>query len=210
MIRQRKMEKPSFGPHGDAPSPHPSCFGSLVSLIPPISQLFFSCCCRSSSYSFTALHWFGVYTFLFFYISWSDSVQFFRCSPPAAALCSPLNVWYRCAPAGAVQLSLCLSILPSQSNVSRQTVTHSKLKLFNVTEKDEGKYWCRASNFVGKSEKAFWLEVTESGKYRASLKRRLILCRHSSPVQCCSWLRVCFAYWWDKRQGDFIMFPSHP
>uniref|UniRef100_A0A3P9KTX0 Fibroblast growth factor receptor n=2 Tax=Oryzias latipes TaxID=8090 RepID=A0A3P9KTX0_ORYLA len=49
-----------------------------------------------------------------------------------------------------------------KSNVSRQTVTHSKLTLFNVTEKDEGKYWCRASNFVGKSEKAFWLEVTES------------------------------------------------
>ncbi|MEQ2168081.1 Fibroblast growth factor receptor 3 [Goodea atripinnis] len=46
-----------------------------------------------------------------------------------------------------------------KSNVSKHTVAHSILKLSNVTEKDAGKYWCRASNFVGKSEKAFWLMV---------------------------------------------------
>ncbi|KAM6913123.1 fibroblast growth factor receptor 3 isoform 2-T2 [Xenentodon cancila] len=46
-----------------------------------------------------------------------------------------------------------------KSEISRHTVTHSRLKLSNVTEKDAGKYSCRASNFVGKSEKAFWLMV---------------------------------------------------
>ncbi|XP_047200680.1 fibroblast growth factor receptor 3 isoform X2 [Girardinichthys multiradiatus] len=46
-----------------------------------------------------------------------------------------------------------------KSNVSKHTVAHSILKLSNVTENDAGKYWCRASNFVGKSEKAFWLMV---------------------------------------------------
>ncbi|RVE56952.1 hypothetical protein OJAV_G00211420 [Oryzias javanicus] len=49
-----------------------------------------------------------------------------------------------------------------KSYVSKQTVTHSELKLSNVTEKDAGKYWLRATNFVGKSEKAFWLEVKKS------------------------------------------------
>ncbi|KAM4541579.1 fibroblast growth factor receptor 3 isoform 5-T5 [Fundulus diaphanus] len=54
-----------------------------------------------------------------------------------------------------------------KSNVSKHTVAHSMLKLSNVTEKDAGKYWCRASNFVGKSEKAFFLMVhkpVNSGK----------------------------------------------
>uniref|UniRef100_A0A3B5QAW7 Fibroblast growth factor receptor n=1 Tax=Xiphophorus maculatus TaxID=8083 RepID=A0A3B5QAW7_XIPMA len=46
-----------------------------------------------------------------------------------------------------------------KSNVSKHTVARSILKLSNVTEKDAGKYWCRASNFVGMSEKAFWLMV---------------------------------------------------
>ncbi|XP_027856076.1 fibroblast growth factor receptor 3 isoform X6 [Xiphophorus couchianus] len=54
-----------------------------------------------------------------------------------------------------------------KSNVSKHTVARSILKLSNVTEKDAGKYWCRASNFVGMSEKAFWLMVhkpVNSGK----------------------------------------------
>ncbi|CAI5697020.1 fibroblast growth factor receptor 3 isoform X4 [Oreochromis niloticus] len=46
-----------------------------------------------------------------------------------------------------------------KSVVSKHIETHSKLKLSNVTEKDAGKYWCRASNFVGKSENAFWLNI---------------------------------------------------
>ncbi|XP_038160614.1 fibroblast growth factor receptor 3 isoform X5 [Cyprinodon tularosa] len=46
-----------------------------------------------------------------------------------------------------------------KSNVSKHKVTHSRLKLSNVTDKDAGKYWLRASNFVGTSEKAFWLMV---------------------------------------------------
>ncbi|XP_037833570.1 fibroblast growth factor receptor 3 isoform X1 [Kryptolebias marmoratus] len=46
-----------------------------------------------------------------------------------------------------------------KSNVSKHAMAHSKLKLLNVTEKDAGKYWCRASNFIGRSEKAFWLKV---------------------------------------------------
>ncbi|XP_070402922.1 fibroblast growth factor receptor 3 isoform X5 [Nothobranchius furzeri] len=49
-----------------------------------------------------------------------------------------------------------------KSNVSKHTVAHSKLKLSSVTEKDAGKYWCRATNFVGKSEKAFWLKVQKA------------------------------------------------
>ncbi|XP_033992132.1 fibroblast growth factor receptor 3 isoform X6 [Trematomus bernacchii] len=42
---------------------------------------------------------------------------------------------------------------------SKQTEAHSKLKLSNVTERNAGKYWCRASNFVGRSENSFWLMV---------------------------------------------------
>lgn len=51
-----------------------------------------------------------------------------------------------------------------QSVVSKHTEAHSKFSLSNVTEKDAGKYWCRASNFVGKSENAFWLMVHKAGK----------------------------------------------
>lgn len=53
---------------------------------------------------------------------------------------------------------------PLQSFISKQSEAHTKLKLSNVTEKDAGKYWCRTSNFVGKSQKAFWLKVHKPGK----------------------------------------------
>uniref|UniRef100_A0A669C0U6 Fibroblast growth factor receptor n=1 Tax=Oreochromis niloticus TaxID=8128 RepID=A0A669C0U6_ORENI len=61
-----------------------------------------------------------------------------------------------------------------KSVVSKHIETHSKLKLSNVTEKDAGKYWCRASNFVGKSENAFWLniykpEITTAEDYYADI-----------------------------------------
>ncbi|XP_061100574.1 fibroblast growth factor receptor 3 isoform X2 [Conger conger] len=46
-----------------------------------------------------------------------------------------------------------------KSVVSSSTEARVRLVLFNVTEKDQGKYWCRASNFVGKSENPFWLFV---------------------------------------------------
>ncbi|KAK1894572.1 Fibroblast growth factor receptor 3, partial [Dissostichus eleginoides] len=47
---------------------------------------------------------------------------------------------------------------------SKQTEAHSKLKLSNVTERNAGKYWCRASNFVGRSENVFWLMVHKPDK----------------------------------------------
>nr|XP_020459768.1 fibroblast growth factor receptor 3 isoform X2 [Monopterus albus] len=59
----------------------------------------------------------------------------------------------RYSPDGAPYVNVLKSI------VSNLTEAHSKLKLSNVTEKDAGKYRCRASNFVGKSEITFWLNV---------------------------------------------------
>ncbi|XP_053700255.1 fibroblast growth factor receptor 3 isoform X3 [Synchiropus splendidus] len=58
--------------------------------------------------------------------------------------------------------------------VSKHTEAHDKLKLSNVTAKDAGKYWCRAFNFVGKSENAFWLKIhnpvsTEKEDYYADI-----------------------------------------
>ncbi|XP_033843816.1 fibroblast growth factor receptor 3 isoform X5 [Periophthalmus magnuspinnatus] len=59
----------------------------------------------------------------------------------------------RYAPDGAPYVNILKSI------VSKRIEIHDKFKIFNVTEKDAGKYWCRASNFVGKSERPFWLKI---------------------------------------------------
>ncbi|KAM8833577.1 fibroblast growth factor receptor 3 isoform 4-T4 [Synchiropus picturatus] len=61
-----------------------------------------------------------------------------------------------------------------KTTVSKHTEAHDKLKLSNVTAKDAGKYWCRAFNFVGKSENAFWLKIhnpvsTEKEDYYADI-----------------------------------------
>ncbi|XP_054651654.1 fibroblast growth factor receptor 3 isoform X1 [Dunckerocampus dactyliophorus] len=48
-----------------------------------------------------------------------------------------------------------------KSVVSQNTEARLTLKLSNVTDKDAGKYWCRATNFVGKSENAFWLKIRQ-------------------------------------------------
>ncbi|XP_061551578.1 fibroblast growth factor receptor 3 isoform X2 [Phycodurus eques] len=46
-----------------------------------------------------------------------------------------------------------------KSVVSWQAEARLALKLSNVTERDAGKYWCRATNFVGTSQNAFWLKI---------------------------------------------------
>ncbi|CAG5866865.1 unnamed protein product [Menidia menidia] len=74
-----------------------------------------------------------------------------------------------------------------KSNVSKHTVAHSKLKLSNVTEKDGGKYWCRASNFVGRSEKAFWLKVHKPGNCRAPLEETTF----ATPTPIFCWCLPC-------------------
>lgn len=80
------------------------------------------------------------------------------------------------------RLSVSLTVpldVPLQSVVSMRTEAHDNLKLSNVTEKDAGKYWCRASNFVGKSENAFWLKIRKPGKSWTQGNVRLC---HFNPV----------------------------
>src|SRR4029434_771302 len=53
-----------------------------------------------------------------------------------------------------------------QNFTSTRTETHVRLKLYNVSERDTGKYSCKAHNFVGKSENSFWLMVKNpAGKH---------------------------------------------
>ncbi|KAM7156589.1 fibroblast growth factor receptor 3 isoform 10-T11 [Molossus nigricans] len=46
-----------------------------------------------------------------------------------------------------------------KSWISESVEADARLHLANVSERDGGEYLCRASNFIGVSEKAFWLRV---------------------------------------------------
>lgn len=50
-------------------------------------------------------------------------------------------------------------LLSPQSWISESAEADARLRLANVSERDGGEYLCRASNFIGVSEKAFWLRV---------------------------------------------------
>lgn len=50
-------------------------------------------------------------------------------------------------------------LLSPQSWISESVEADARLRLANVSERDGGEYLCRASNFIGVSEKAFWLRV---------------------------------------------------
>ncbi|XP_067323038.1 fibroblast growth factor receptor 3 isoform X6 [Anolis sagrei] len=49
-----------------------------------------------------------------------------------------------------------------KSWISKNAEADANLYLFNVTKHDEGEYLCRASNFVGRAEKSFWLHIRKS------------------------------------------------
>ncbi|KAL1790708.1 fibroblast growth factor receptor 3 isoform X1 [Sigmodon hispidus] len=46
-----------------------------------------------------------------------------------------------------------------QSWISENVEADARLRLANVSERDGGEYLCRATNFIGVAEKAFWLRV---------------------------------------------------
>ncbi|XP_024588513.1 fibroblast growth factor receptor 3 isoform X1 [Neophocaena asiaeorientalis asiaeorientalis] len=50
-------------------------------------------------------------------------------------------------------------LLSLQSWISESVEADARLRLANVSERDGGEYLCRASNFIGVAEKAFWLRV---------------------------------------------------
>ena len=50
-------------------------------------------------------------------------------------------------------------LLSPQSWISESAEADARLRLANVSERDGGEYLCRASNFIGVAEKAFWLRV---------------------------------------------------
>lgn len=80
----------------------------------------------------------------------------------------------------------CNLLFISQSFVSARIEVHDMFKIFNVSEKDAGKYWCRAFNFVGKSERAFWLKIHKPGKGKPRARAAAILgpwCLVFAPLQ---------------------------
>lgn len=50
-------------------------------------------------------------------------------------------------------------LLSPQSWISENVEADARLHLANVSERDGGEYLCRATNFIGVAEKAFWLRV---------------------------------------------------
>lgn len=50
-------------------------------------------------------------------------------------------------------------LLSPQSWISEHVEADARLRLANVSERDGGEYLCRATNFIGVAEKAFWLRV---------------------------------------------------
>ncbi|XP_060044345.1 fibroblast growth factor receptor 3 isoform X2 [Erinaceus europaeus] len=46
-----------------------------------------------------------------------------------------------------------------KSWISKSVEADARLRLANVSERDGGEYLCRATNFIGAAEKAFWLRV---------------------------------------------------
>ncbi|XP_053314158.1 fibroblast growth factor receptor 3 isoform X2 [Spea bombifrons] len=48
-----------------------------------------------------------------------------------------------------------------QSKISNTAEADSSLKLYNVTEQDQGEYLCRANNSIGLAEASFWLHINK-------------------------------------------------
>ncbi|KAK2115228.1 hypothetical protein P7K49_005854 [Saguinus oedipus] len=63
-------------------------------------------------------------------------------------------------------------LLSPQSWISESVEADVRLRLANVSERDGGEYLCRATNFIGVAEKAFWLSVRGPRAGNDSVPRR--------------------------------------
>lgn len=90
---------------------------------------------------------------------------------------------------------VCLCVfLQNLTSKDKEYVT--RLTLLNVTEEDEGQYWCTGSNFLGKSEIPFWLTVRHPGKPPPRILTE-------APNQ----LRlITFSFWVVVAEADFFTF----
>lgn len=105
-------------------------------------------------------------------------VSFSETMSATAVMCLPSRQPSRCccrAPSPSLGISLALphphillelargvpepSLLSPQSWISENVEADARLRLANVSERDGGEYLCRATNFIGVAEKAFWLRV---------------------------------------------------
>lgn len=101
-----------------------------------------------------------------------------KATPTSAMMCPLPRQLSRCccpAPSPSLGISLALphphvllelargvpepSLLSPQSWISENVEADARLRLANVSERDGGEYLCRATNFIGVAEKAFWLRV---------------------------------------------------